>query len=59
MSMNDIHFDAIGVDLDGTMLDSFLAVIADFSYCEKLPPEMGGNAVIDSLDELISALKTL
>jgi len=59
MTMNDIHFDVIGVDLDGTMLDSFVAVIAAYNYCDMLLPEMGDDAVIDSLDELISALKTL
>ena len=34
-------------------------VVAAYGYCDKPPDELGGDAVIDSLDGLISALETL
>lgn len=34
-------------------------IVAAYGYCDKPAHELGGDAVIDSLDELISALKTL
>ena len=34
-------------------------VVAGYGYCDKPPHELGGDAVIDSLDGLVPALETL
>ncbi len=34
-------------------------IVAAYGYCDKPPHELGGNAVIDSFDGLISALESL
>ncbi len=46
-------------DVNAAQAAGVPVVVAAYGYCDVPPQEMGGNAVIDSLSELISALKRL
>ncbi len=59
---NPCRFAFIGdstYDVNAARAAGVPVVVAAYGYCDMLPHEMGGDAVIDSLDELISALKAL
>ncbi|MEP5938515.1 MAG: HAD hydrolase-like protein [Erythrobacter sp.] len=46
-------------DVNAARAANVPVVVAAYGYCDKLPHELGGDAVIDSLGELILALKGL
>jgi phosphoglycolate phosphatase len=46
-------------DVNAAKAASVPVVVAAYGYCDKAPQDLGGNAVIESLDQFIPALRAL